>query len=234
MIEEIKELFEKQGGEFISSPLYIAENLKKIKAYIFDWDGVFNSGTKDDNNSSPFSEVDAMGTNLLRLGFWLANDKNLPVVSIITGENNSAAIKLAEREHFNHIYFSFKNKAEAFNHLLDSFALKPEEIAFCFDDVLDFPIAKKCGLKFMVSRKGSPLLKKYAIENKFCDYLTGQAGGNFGVREVIELVLGLLGQFEMAVKERTDFSKKYTEYLSQRNTPTVKKFIHQNDKVTLV
>ena len=232
MIKKIQDLFENQGGEFISSPSFIAEKLKSIKAYIFDWDGVFNTGTKDENKSSSYSEVDSMGLNLLRLGYWFGNNKQLPVVSIITGEHNKTAIRLAEREHFNHIYFGFKNKATAFDHLLDSFKLKPEEVAFCFDDVLDFPITRKCGLKFMVNRKGSPLFKKYAIENRYCDYITGQPGGSFAIREIAEMILGLTGQFDQAVKERTDFSKDYTDYLAQRNQYLTKKFISEKEKIS--
>jgi 3-deoxy-D-manno-octulosonate 8-phosphate phosphatase (KDO 8-P phosphatase) len=234
MIKEIQNLFEEQGGGFISSPSFIAEKLKNIKAYIFDWDGVFNSGTKDENKSSSYSEVDSMGLNMLRLGYWLGNNKELPVVSIITGENNTTAIRLAEREHINHIYFGFKNKATAFEHLLESYQLKPEEVAFCFDDILDFPITKRCGLKFMVDRKGSPLFRKYAIEKQYCDYITAQFGGEFAVREISELILGLLGQYELAVKERTDFSKLYTDYLEQRNGPEVKKFVAEKNGIKLL
>lgn len=231
MIKEIQKLFENEGGEFISSPSFIQQRLKNIKAYIFDWDGVFNTGTKDENKTSSYSEVDSMGLNMLRLGYWLSNNKQLPVVSIITGENNKTAIKLAEREHFDHIYFGFKNKAVAFEHLLETFNLKPEEVAFCFDDILDFPVTKRCGLKFMVGRTGSPLFKKYAIEKQYCDYITGQTGGEFAIREISELALGLLNQYENAVYERVEFSQAYTDYLDQRNAPEVKKFILENNMV---
>ena len=233
-MEEIQKLFEKQGGEFISSPSFILEKLKNIKAYIFDWDGVFNSGTKGESKSSNYSEIDAMGTNMLRLGYWLANDKELPVVSIITGENNKMAIYLAEREHFNHIYFNFKNKAIAFEHLLTTFNLKPEEVAFCFDDILDFPITKKCGLKFMVGRKGSPLFNNYVIEKGYVDYITGQPGGNFAIREITELILGLLGQYNNALDERSAFGQNYTDYLQQRNTPEVNKFMFKGNKIEML
>jgi 3-deoxy-D-manno-octulosonate 8-phosphate phosphatase (KDO 8-P phosphatase) len=230
-MKEIQELFEKQGGEFISSPSFIQEKLKTIKAYIFDWDGVFNSGTKGESKSSNYSEVDAMGTNMLRLGYWLANNRELPVVSIITGENNKMAIYLAERENFNHIYFNFKNKAVAFEHLLKTFNLKPEEVAFCFDDILDFPITKKCGLKFMVSRKGSPLFNQYVIEKGYADYITGQTGGQFAIREITELILGLLGQYHPALDERSAFGQNYTDYLEQRNAADVKKFVFKNGQI---
>ena len=228
---DIQEIFEKQGGQFISSASEIHNKLKSIKAYIFDWDGVFNMGTKDANGSSNYSEVDAMGTNMLRLGYWLANNKELPIVSIITGENNKTAIYLAEREHFNHVYFNFKNKAIAFDHFLETFNLKPEEVAFCFDDILDFPITKRCGLKFMVGRKGSPLFNKYAIEKGYVDYISGQQGGNFAIREITELILGVQGQYDKALNERSDFGQNYTDYLNQRNSSEVKKFVFVNGKM---
>ncbi|OQX97662.1 MAG: hypothetical protein B6I20_12200 [Bacteroidetes bacterium 4572_117] len=223
MLTEITKPFENLGGEFISSPKFIQEKLKGIKAFIFDWDGVFNSGTKGEGISSTYTEADSMGTNLLRFGYWLGH-KELPIMAIITGENNLSAKKLAQREHFHHIYFKIANKATALEHLLNSYNLKEEEVAFCFDDVLDFPIAEKCGLRFMVRRDASPLFKQYAIENKLCDYITSQQGGNHAVREVSDLVLGLTGQINNVIKERTAFSELYTNYLTQRNTPVTKMF----------
>ncbi|NJO89089.1 MAG: hypothetical protein HC831_09130 [Chloroflexia bacterium] len=141
------------------------------------------------------------------------------------------AVYLAEREHFNHIYFNFKNKAVAFEHLLETFNLKPEEVAFCFDDILDFPITKRCGLKFMVSRKGSPLFNQYAIEKGYVDYISGQQGGNFAIREITELILGLLNQYNRALDERSAFSKDYSDYLKQRNSPGTKKFVFKEDEI---
>ncbi len=216
--------FKNQGGEFISSLSYIKEKLNNIKAFIFDWDGVFNSGTKGENISSSYTEADSMGTNLLRFAYWLKNNKSLPVMAIITGENNHSAKKLAVREHFHHIYFKIPNKAIAFEHLLHKFNLKADEVAFCFDDVLDFPIAKQCGLKFMVRRDASPLFKQYAIEHKLCDYITAQQGGNHAIREISELILGLYENIEQVISERTDFSTLYTTYLQERNKPETKMF----------
>jgi 3-deoxy-D-manno-octulosonate 8-phosphate phosphatase (KDO 8-P phosphatase) len=234
MTNEIEIIFKNQGGEFISSLSYIQEKLNKIKAFIFDWDGVFNSGTKAEGISSSYTEADSMGTNLLRFGFWLKNQQNLPIMAIITGENNQSAKKLAVREHFHHIYFKIPNKALAFRHLLKEFNLQAHEVAFCFDDVLDFPIAKQCGLKFMVRRDASPLFKQYAIENKLCDYITAQQGGNHAVREISDLMLGLYGVLDKVISERTDFSNLYTNYLQQRNIPETKMFSVKEETVVSV
>jgi len=231
MTEEIQKMFENQGGEFISSPSLILEKLKDIKAYIFDWDGVFNTGTKTDTVGSGYSEVDSMGLNLLRFGFWLSNNQTLPYVAIVTGENNQTGIKLAERESLHYIYFNFKNKELAFEHFLNAFNLKPEEVAFFFDDVLDFPISSLCGLRFMVNRQGSPMFAKYVKQMHYADYISGQTGGSFAVREISELILGLLGQYETAVKERADFSDLYTKYLAQREENDLKKFKFFKEKI---
>lgn len=63
----MEELFKNIGGEFITPYLRIAEKNKNIRAYIFDWDGVFNDGIKGDGINSPFYEADAMGVNMLHL-----------------------------------------------------------------------------------------------------------------------------------------------------------------------
>ncbi len=234
MLKSVEEIFTAQGGEFISSLSYIQEKLRHIKAFIFDWDGVFNSGTKGEGISSTYTEADSMGTNLLRFGYWLKNGQTLPIMAIITGENNHSAKKLAIREHFHHIYFKIPDKALALNHLLDKYNLKAEEVAFCFDDVLDFPIAMQCGLKFMVRRDASPLFKQYAVENKLCDYITAQQGGNHAVREISDLILGLYENINTVIKERTHFSKLYTDYLKQRNEPVTKLYSVQNGKISKI
>jgi 3-deoxy-D-manno-octulosonate 8-phosphate phosphatase (KDO 8-P phosphatase) len=231
MIKEIQQIFENQGGEFISSPSLILEKLKNIKAYIFDWDGVFNTGTKTDTVGSGYSEVDSMGLNLLRFGYWMANNYQLPFVAIITGENNQTAIKLAERESLHHIYFGFKNKAHAYKHFTESFGLKNEEVAFVYDDILDLPITRLCGLRFMANRGGSPLFVNYLKDNYQCDYISGQTGGSFAVREITELILGLLGQYQNSVKERADFGPLYANYLEQRAKMELKMFRFEKNAI---
>ncbi len=222
---QIQKLFEDLGGQFITPADIIQQKLKNIKAFIFDWDGVFNDGSKGESKSSNYSEVDSMGTNILRLGYWLESRGELPVVSIITGETNKVATYLSERESFNHVYFSFKNKAVALEHLLKTFNLSVNQVAFFFDDMLDFSIAKSCGLRFMISRLGSPLLSKYAVDNNMVDYITGQPGGKFAVREVCELILGLSGNYDKAVSVRTDFGDEYKNYLEQREQVKTKRFV---------
>jgi len=205
------------GGEFLSPLSIIRAKFSKIKAIIFDWDGVFNNGEKDAGNSSSYAEGDAMGTNLFRFGFYL--DKGvIPITSIFTGALNNLSKHLAEREHFNYLIFKCLDKGKAFEEFLTYHNLKAEEVAFCFDDVLDLPIAQKCGLRFYINGSGRPLFDDYITRNNLFDYKTGNSGGHHAVREVAELLLGLLGNYDQVVQHRLNFTDEYQNYLQLRNS----------------
>ena len=203
-------------GSFLETPAVIAEKLSRVKAYIFDWDGVFNNGIKNENGSSVFSEIDAMGTNLLRFNHFLSAGAP-PVSVIISGELNQASLALARREHFDAVYYKTANKMLSFAHLCKSRQLEPEETAFIFDDVLDFSVAALCGLRIMVSRVCNPLLIEFARKNRLADYITLADGGSHAVRESVELLTGLSGKYEETIGNRMRFSERYQQYLLLRN-----------------
>jgi len=103
-LENTEIIFTELGGTFSRPFAEFKDRLSKIKAYIFDWDGVFNDGVKTVQGGSPFSEIDSMGTNMLRFGHWMKTGE-LPFVAVITGEENPTAQYLAQREHFHSVYF---------------------------------------------------------------------------------------------------------------------------------
>ena len=215
MSKEIVQLFEAGGGEFFTPPSVFMSKLQAIRAVLFDWDGVFNEGFKQGAEGSLFSEVDAMGTNLLRFSFWQKHGKQL-VSGVITGEENPPAQFLARREHFHVIYFQSKNKARIFEQFCKAFSLRPEEVLFFYDDVLDLEVARQCGARIMINHKAAPLLAEFAKTHGMVDYLTGASGGDHGLREGCELVMGLLGQYDAALRERMTFSPDYQRYLEER------------------
>src|ERR1044071_4322922 len=104
-MKNIESLFK---GKFLTDTKAFRQKLKKIRAYIYDWDGVFNNGHKTESGSSSFSEIDSMGTNLLRFSHFLKSDE-LPLTAIISGEHNKAAVTFSEREHFHGLYSGIKN-----------------------------------------------------------------------------------------------------------------------------
>lgn len=215
---DIEKNFTVLGGQFVTPVEVLTEKLRSVRAIVFDWDGVFNDGIKTGSGSSSFSEVDSMGTNLLRFGFWLHHGGQLPAVAIITGVNNMLADALAGREHFHACYSQAKNKIDVLAHFLDQHSLKPQEVAFFFDDALDLSVAEVAGVRIMVRRAANPLFTNYVIQNRFTDYVTGSQSGQFAVREGCELMLGLLGQFDTVMAERLRYRPVYDQYYQQRQT----------------
>src|SRR5262245_6018624 len=158
-----------------------------------------------------------MGTNMLRYALWKASG-SMPVVATITGENNPQAGLLAQREHYHKVYLLSKNKANVFESFCGEYELKPEEVLFFFDDVLDMEVAGMCGARVMIGRAPSPLLRDFAIKNQYADYVTANHGGRNGLRERCQLVIGLLGQFDWVVTNRMKFTSDYQAYLAQRQS----------------
>src|ERR1043165_5713179 len=227
----IQETAEQFRGQFYTEPSVIADRLHKVKAFVFDWDGVFNGGEKDAEGSSPFNEVDGMGTNLLRFNHHLRNHSQA-IAAIITGENNKAALAFAKREHFHSVYCGIKYKATALDHLKEAYGILDGEVAFVFDDVLDFSVAARCGLRIMVNRACNPLMIRYAQEQGYIDYLTYADGANYALRESIELLMGLSGRYEDTISERAQFTKRYQEYLSDRNQTEPQFYTIKDSQIT--
>ena len=217
-------------GRFFLAPEDLAARLHRVKAFVFDWDGVFNGGEKDEHGSSPFNEVDAMGANLLRFNHHLRNNAQA-VTAIITGENNKAAIAFAEREHFNAVYCGIKYKATALDHLCKAYDIPDGEVAFVFDDVLDFSIAERCGLRIMVSRACNPLMIRWAQDKGCIDYLTAADGAHYAIRETVELLTGISGRYEETISERVRFTERYQQYLRERNEAPTQLFTVKDTEI---
>ena len=223
--------FEKLGAEFVSAPQTISNRLKKIKAFVFDWDGVFNDAGKNENLSSNFNEVDSMGTNLLRFSYFLS-EHELPITGLISGEKNILSFTFSKREHFDSCYFKIADKKEALFHFCEHQRIKPEEVCYFFDDVLDLSIAKLAGLRILIGRKSNPLFNDYLKKNLLTDYISGCRGGEYGLRESCEMLMGIAGRFDEVIQHRTDFSLTYKTYIDRRNS--VETFFYTKEGNTIV
>jgi len=219
------------GGEFRISPDQFANKLNAIRAFIFDWDGVFNNGAKDQQGSSNFNEVDAMGTNLMRFSRWLDRGE-LPIVAVMSGERNTLSFQLTTREHFHQGYFRAKDKLQAFRHFASLHKLAPHEIAFVFDDVLDLGLAEEVGLRIMVQHPGSPLFKKYVLDHGLADYIASPTP--YAVREACELIMGTTGNFEQVVAGRSRFTDEYRRYLETRQAVETEYYTWQDNAMMRV
>jgi 3-deoxy-D-manno-octulosonate 8-phosphate phosphatase (KDO 8-P phosphatase) len=160
-----------------------------------------------------------MGTNMLRFGLWLRRQR-LPVCALISGENNSAARQFAQREHFDAVYTGIRDKRLAVDHLCNRHQLAAEDFACVFDDINDLGMARLCGLRFLVKRTASPLLTSYITTGDLCDYVTATTGGDQAVREISEIMLGLMAMYQKVVQSRVAADASYSDYFSQRQSVT--------------
>jgi 3-deoxy-D-manno-octulosonate 8-phosphate phosphatase (KDO 8-P phosphatase) len=230
MANNLEITFTDLGGVFVNDLKEIQAKLNKIKAFVFDWDGVFNNAVKNENKSSNFNEADSMGTNLVRFSHFLRTNE-LPKCAIISGEKNEMAFYFCNREHFDATYFKVPNKIIAFKHFCEVNKLAANEVCYMFDDVLDLSIAKECGLRILINRKSNPLFKNYVIKNHLCDYVTGSESGNFAVREASELIMGLLETFDTVIDHRTEYSNEYKNYLEKRQAAETNYFTIEGNAV---
>ncbi|MCS7029377.1 MAG: phosphatase [Bacteroidia bacterium] len=202
----------------------LAERLQYIQIVVLDWDGVFNDGTKSAQSYSGFSEIDAMGLNMLRYGLWKRNQE-MPFFYIISGEDNPTAWQFVQREHFTGLYIKIMDKRKALEEIAQRHNVEYQHIACIYDDINDLSMASMCGLRFLVGRESNPLFVQYAIKNSFCDYVTRHTGHQNAIREICELMLGGLNLYDVVVTERMLMNETYLRYFTERNK--VKPMLYQ-------
>jgi 3-deoxy-D-manno-octulosonate 8-phosphate phosphatase (KDO 8-P phosphatase) len=209
------EVFSKLGGTFVTPIATLVERARTMRGFVSDWDGVFNQGAKGANAESTYSEPDSMGTNLLRYALWRLNGE-LPIAALITGAENPSARSFAVREHFHAIYYGARNKTAAIEALCRAHQVSSERLVCIFDDVNDLGMAFACGIRVFVQRSASPLLRDYVVRQGLCDYVTAHSPERHAVREVCELLLGLLGSFDAVVASRVGWDRDYAAYFAAR------------------
>jgi 3-deoxy-D-manno-octulosonate 8-phosphate phosphatase (KDO 8-P phosphatase) len=208
-------VFSKLGGTFVTPIGALIERVKTVRGFVSDWDGVFNQGAKGDGAESTYSEPDSMGTNLLRYALW-REQRQMPIAALITGAENPSARMFATREHFHAVYYGSRNKTAAIEALCRRHGVSSDRLICIFDDVNDLGMAFACGIRVFVQRSASPLLREYVVRQGLCDYVTAHTPERHAVREVCELLIGLLGAFETVVASRVAWDAAYAAYFTER------------------
>jgi len=160
------------------------EDLRKVKAFIFDVDGVCSSARILLHPSG-----DLMRTMNIRDGYALqyAIKKAYPV-GIITGGNSDAVKKRFQRLGIQDIYMTSNNKMDDLLDFMKKYALPPGNILYMGDDIPDIEVMKNVGF---------PVCPADAVEEikNVSRYISDKAGGEGCVRDIIEQVLRLHGNW---------------------------------------
>ncbi|MDR3308600.1 MAG: HAD hydrolase family protein [Tannerella sp.] len=157
-------------------------DLKKIRAFVFDVDGVLSS-----NRIALSPDGDPMRTVNIKDGFalQLAVRKGFHV-GIITGGYTEAVRIRYERLGIKHIYMRSSIKLTDYENFIAVTSLNEDGIVYCGDDLPDYHIMLRAGLPVAPS-DADPEIKAIA------KYISPRCGGDGVARDVIEQTMKAQG-----------------------------------------
>ncbi len=160
----------------------INHDLTKIKALIFDVDGVLSVDTVQISASG-----EALRTINIKDGYalQLALKSDL-CVAVITGGNSPIVRGVLQESGLKHIYMASSKKIKDLEHFMQNTGIKAEEILYMGDDIPDYEALNLVGV--------ATCPKDAAAEIKaICKYISPKKGGKGCVRDVVEQVLKAQG-----------------------------------------
>jgi 3-deoxy-D-manno-octulosonate 8-phosphate phosphatase (KDO 8-P phosphatase) len=163
--------------------LNFKELLGKVKAFVFDVDGVFS------HNVVVHPSGELMRSMNIKDGFAVQYAiKKGYHIAIITGGNSDSVRQRFENLGVKNIYLKSYNKIEDFNDFLQQYQISPDDIMYMGDDLPDYPIMVKVGV---------PVCPADAVEEikAISKYISHKTGGEGCVRDVIEQVLRVQGNW---------------------------------------
>ena len=185
---------------------------KKIKLLLLDVDGVMTDGTfflipvpgplapanNDQIEVKAFHAHDGTGFSLARL----AGIKT----GLIT-KRVSETVRLRARDlKIEYVYQGVGDKLLAFKEILQKEKLRPEEVAFVGDDIIDLPVMRNCGLAFAVANAREDVKDEAHV-------ITDHRGGEGAVRDAVEYILKAQGSLARCVdayiSDRTPVEDKH-------------------------
>lgn len=163
----------------------VAAKIKEIRLVIFDVDGVLTDGriiyNDDGVETKSFDVKDGHGMKLLmRAGIDCA---------IITARESKVVEHRAGNLGISLVYQGRKDKLGAFEEIRAKTGLKPSEIAYVGDDIIDLPVIKRSGFSAAVADAVEEVRER-------ADYITKRPGGSGAAREVAELILKTQGKWD--------------------------------------
>jgi 3-deoxy-D-manno-octulosonate 8-phosphate phosphatase (KDO 8-P phosphatase) len=160
------------------------EDLTKVKAFVFDVDGVFSSSKVILHPSG-----DLMRTMNIKDGYAVFYTiKKGYIICIISGGNSESVRSRFQNLGVTDIYLGSHNKMNDYKDFLFKYDLNSENVLYMGDDLPDYEVMHLVGV---------PTCPSDAVEEikAISSYISDKAGGEGCVRDVIEQVLRLQGKW---------------------------------------
>ena len=157
-------------------------DMNKIKAFVFDVDGVLSCDVIPLHpNGDPMRTVNIKDGYALQLAV-----KKGYQVAIITGGYTEAVRIRFSRLGITHIYMKSAVKLKDYQDFLEKTGLQPEEVMYAGDDIPDYEVMKLVGLP-VAPADAAPEIKRIA------KYISHKNGGHGVARDVIEQTMKAQG-----------------------------------------
>jgi 3-deoxy-D-manno-octulosonate 8-phosphate phosphatase (KDO 8-P phosphatase) len=157
---------------------FFKEELKNVRAFIFDVDGVLSKDV------SPLNENgDPVRTSNVKDGFAIRNAINFGFpIAVITGGGMESVQLRHEKLGVRHYYNNARDKVKCLFDFAEKTGIDPENIMFMGDDLVDYKVMTMVGL---------PVCPKDAVDDikAISKYISDKNGGEGCVRDVIEQTL---------------------------------------------
>lgn len=154
--------------------------LTRIKAFIFDVDGVLTDGSV---TLLPDGEQVRMMNIKDGYAMQLAVKKGYKI-GIISGGKSEMVRKRLTGLGITDVYLGAHTKINQYTEFLSIYNLQPEQVLYMGDDIPDYEVMKHVGVP-TCPKDSAPEIKN------ICVYISDKNGGRGAVRDVIEQVLKL-------------------------------------------
>ncbi len=162
----------------------LKERIRKVRLVMVDNDGVMTDGRiiyGDNGDELKFFDVqDGFGLVLLRR----AGYKTV----MISGKKSRVNKRRAKDLQISGVYQNAFDKLAVFETVAKKYKVKPEQICYIGDDLIDLPPMKRAGFSVAVPEAVEDVLKA-------AHYVTLKRGGRGAIREVVDLLLKTQGQW---------------------------------------
>lgn len=163
---------------------FFKEELKKIRAFVLDVDGVLSR-----QEVALSEEGELIRTSCAKDGYAIMySGRKGYIIAIISGGGSPGLQARFEKLGIKDIYLKVANKVEALQEIMEKYALEKEEIMYMGDDIPDYNVMEMVGL---------PVCPADACEEikAISRYISDLDGGTGCVRDVISQVLKARGDW---------------------------------------
>lgn len=161
-------------------------DLKKVRAIVFDVDGVLSASTVQmDRNGEQMRTVN------IKDGYAIQLAEKLGLrIAIMTGGRNQEIQRRYEYLGVEDVFLNCSVKIRVWNDFVEKYQLEDDEVIYVGDDIPDYEVMKRAGCA-CCPKDASPDIKEIS------DYVSDVVGGYGIARDIIEQVLRAQGKWVM-------------------------------------